>query len=1172
MFGNTANSGSTGFGTGGTGFGSNNNTSTGFGSNAGGSLFGNKTQPASTGFGNSNTGGGMFGNANTSAPFGGSSTSGGTGFGGGTTGFGSGATGQNPGTGGTPFQPVIENEGVGSSSKAHYQSIAFQEPYKNWSFQELRQQDYDQGRKFGNQNGQAGAFGAAPTFGGATNTTSNNAFGATGSSTGFGGGGFGTNQNNNSGFGNSNNNAFGTNTGGGLFGNNTSKPATPSLFGNATTSASTGGGLFGTSNNTTGGGFGNSNTGGAFGTANNNTSFGGNSGGFGNNTSNTGGGLFGNQPATSQPSTFGGGGLFGQQNQQSNQSAPFGGGFNTNNNNATQPKSLFGNATNNTNTGSSLFGNTQQTNQQANSSPFGNNNQQNNTGGLFGAAKPATGTGLFGNTSSNTGNQSGGLFGNNNDQASQPASTSLFGAAKPSLFGNTTASNTNTGGGGLFGNTQNNNTQQNNGGSLFGNTTQPQQNVGNSLFGNSQQQPFLQSQQPQQLTASIASANPYGHEQLFANLGTPQQAVGPLATPLSSSQKARRPVPIPAYKLNPAASTRLITPQKRSGYGFSYSTYGTPGSAYGSPSPYSGSLLSGGYGSRSLNKSLSVGNLRSSHNAEDSILNPNAFSPSQRSGRASGSMKRLQINRNLRTDLFGTNDSLDGARASPLKKAVSFDDEASNHQQSGGESSSALVRIDEDRDSATPTAEEMGFLRSSTSRSHTNGRSPAREMEQSTGKELATVPEDGSPDRPVPSREQQTIMAKALRDHEDMPLGAYWMSPKQNQLKKMSRQALAAMKNFTVGRIGAGQITFYKVDLSVVEIDAILGTIVVLGTRQATVYPDHDNKPKAGKGLNVPATVTMSNSWPRHQAGRVKIFDKKGPKFEKHVDRMRRLAGTEFVNYNADNGDWTFKVQHFSTYELNYDDGDSFEMLSPLPESFDQDQSPLSSKGRSNGPDEIEDVSMLTDGSGPGAEDTFHFKRSRGMPGLFDEDALETPDMMETVDDHSRGQCDFYPSQSQGSEMDSTNHAVPLGETNGFDASSEIGSFNGGFDGQMDMGSPRHSPTQAQSLKPKSILKASQQPRSIFGTPSKGKHLLDEDVWAEQLQRTLSPKKQDRQALRESQGFALRSQKTQDRPIERPLDKRPFATSMDIMDSLFGKSLSGNGAMKQPASDKGFKV
>jgi hypothetical protein len=58
------------------------------------------------------------------------------------------------GTGSVPFQPYIQKEP--NSYDSHYssfQSIVFQEPYWEFSLEELRWADYVQGRKFGNVSG-----------------------------------------------------------------------------------------------------------------------------------------------------------------------------------------------------------------------------------------------------------------------------------------------------------------------------------------------------------------------------------------------------------------------------------------------------------------------------------------------------------------------------------------------------------------------------------------------------------------------------------------------------------------------------------------------------------------------------------------------------------------------------------------------------------------------------------------------------------------------------------------------------------------------------------------------------------------------------------------------------------------------------------------------------------
>ncbi|KAI7556312.1 hypothetical protein KC346_g23512, partial [Hortaea werneckii] len=158
----------------------------------------------------------------------------------------------NNGTAAVPFNAFTEKEGNTATTNA-YQSITFQDPYKNKSFEELRTEDYAQGRRYGNSNGQAGSFGQSTGFGG---------FGATNASSSGGGGLFGGGQQNSTpaggsgfgGFGSSQpqqqqSNPFGSSaTGGGLFGNQ-NKPAGGGLFGNTASSGTTTGGFGSTAGN-----------------------------------------------------------------------------------------------------------------------------------------------------------------------------------------------------------------------------------------------------------------------------------------------------------------------------------------------------------------------------------------------------------------------------------------------------------------------------------------------------------------------------------------------------------------------------------------------------------------------------------------------------------------------------------------------------------------------------------------------------------------------------------------------------------------------------------------------------------------------------------------------------------------------------------------------------------
>ncbi|SMN21747.1 similar to Saccharomyces cerevisiae YMR047C NUP116 Subunit of the Nup82 subcomplex of the nuclear pore complex [Maudiozyma saulgeensis] len=458
----------------------------------------NTTANNATGFGSNNTANtGMFGpNTNTSA---------------GTTMFGNNSSGMNTnpllgnsinqassnnGTGIKPFTAYQEKDPVSNATNV-FQSITCMPEYRNYSFEELRYQDYQVGRKFSNSQ--------VPV----TNTTGMNSFGqnsvnstnTTTSSGGLFGGNTNANNNTTGGlFGQKPNAGFGANTSTGLFGNsnNNNSNAMNSPF-NSKPQGNTG--LFGQQNNNTTG-FGLQNNTSTFGQNNPNT-FGqqqtnsNNLFGMNNNPSTTTGGIFGqsNNNTFGQQNTTTSGGLYGQNNNQQ-QGGLFGnkptsvGLFGQNNNNT------FGNNNANTNT-AGMFGQNNNLNQgntsgtfgQANNnnSMFGNNNantgfggQQNNVnsfnqnqsaGGLFGNKSAG---GLFGQTN-NTSQQQGGLFG------SKPATGGLFGqnnAQQPQqggLFGQTGTQPAQVGG--PFG--QNNNQQQSSGG-LFGQNNNQQQG---GLFG-----------------------------------------------------------------------------------------------------------------------------------------------------------------------------------------------------------------------------------------------------------------------------------------------------------------------------------------------------------------------------------------------------------------------------------------------------------------------------------------------------------------------------------------------------------------------------------------------------------------------------------------------------------------------------------------------------------------
>jgi nuclear pore complex protein Nup98-Nup96 len=1019
----------------------------------------------------------------------------------------------------------------------------------------MRLADYAAGRRFGNGSGGTGTFGAS-NYGG-FGTGSNTGFGATNSNP------FGAASSSSTPFGNTQTSGLSS---GGLFGN---KP-TNSLFGPQSTSASTGS-LFGTSNTTTpgfgassGSGFGANNTsslfgnnqnqnqnkppGGLFGNTSSNTSTG---FGFGNNsnaTTNTnpfggsGGGLFGNNNTNNQNQ---GSSLFGQNQTQTQQKPLFGSTFGTNTTQSQPSSGLFSN-TGSANTGGGMFGNSNSATQSQGGSLFGGGSS-NQTSGVFGGNNNTTQKPLFGGSSTNTG---GGIFGNSqsqpatsnlfgnntNQQQSQPQQGSLFGGNNnttgPGLFGNSNANKP----GGMFGNST---TTNNPGSSFFGNSN----NNNGGVFGGSQSSQNTPQQQQGSLHASLLDGNPYGQSSIWTGLpsATPQNS-GPLATPLTASQRLKESQVKPPPSLR-FTGARYTTPPRRQGYGLTYSPSSSAGSTPGggslSTSMYGRAFTGGSFG-KVVGKSFSASNLRQQFSTDgESVLSPGAFAPGS-SRYSSGSIRRLTIDKNVKPDLFGrstqpalpapttardtpmTNgESTSTEQPNKLKKRVSFDKDTTGGETNGhlnGESR-ALVRTETDEQEAP--VEEPRFPRSSRRTTNSNGSSSAApEMEQVRGNELAVVPED---------RESDDVVSKMRLPTDAHPTpdpkpGDYWMKPSRAEISKMPREKLQNYKGYQVGRHGCGSVTFDgPVDLTTIPLDDVYDKLVDIELRSITVYPEASTKPPRGKGLNVPSTLRLENSWPRNRKTNAPSSATSGPLFEKHIKRLRNTTNTEFVDYDVQSGVWTFRVPHFTRYGLDYDDEDDVDEsgLSSLPETPVEPTPHFASSTASAM--EVDDVTP--EDSSP-EDDTFAFKQ-KIVPGGFNR---------QSVADYDQDQSflgDGFATAASGSEH---SHVSDQEESDGMNMAGSFPHNDGAA--EQDSESP---------MRP--AFMAGQQP---WGTP--GRPLIDLDGdWAEQLQRTISPRKQNREALREVQGKVLLDRSQQ--PAKRPQSstKNEFRTSIDVMNSLFGK-------------------
>lgn len=162
--------------------------------------------------------------------------------------------------------------------------------------------------------------------------------------------------------------------------------------------------------------------------------------------------------------------------------------------------------------------------------------------------------------------------------------------------------------------------------------------------------------------------------------------------------------------------------------------------------------------------------------------------------------------------------------------------------------------------------------------------------------------------------------------------GDYWIRPSISELKQRSFADLSRLENFTVGRVGYGEITFLEpVDLtSLNAIADIPGGVIEFDDRSCVVYVDETLKPPPGEGLNVPARISLEKCWVTDRATREFIKDSEHPRHKKHMRILQNKENTKFVSFDIETGIWIFEVPHFTRYGLDEsDDEDDSEAYHP---------------------------------------------------------------------------------------------------------------------------------------------------------------------------------------------------------------------------------------------------
>ena len=137
------------------------------------------------------------------------------------------------------------------------------------------------------------------------------------------------------------------------------------------------------------------------------------------------------------------------------------------------------------------------------------------------------------------------------------------------------------------------------------------------------------------------------------------------------------------------------------------------------------------------------------------------------------------------------------------------------------------------------------------------------------------------------------------------------------------------VSSFTIGRKGYGSI-FWDCDLDLTGLN--LDEIVHIRRKEVIVYPDDDDKPEVGHGLNLPAQVTLDQVWPIDSTTKEIVRDIERLQDMKYAERLESITikqGAVFKDYRPETGSWVFNVKHFSKYGLKDEEEDMITGSSP---------------------------------------------------------------------------------------------------------------------------------------------------------------------------------------------------------------------------------------------------
>ncbi|XP_052089696.1 nuclear pore complex protein Nup98-Nup96-like isoform X6 [Mytilus californianus] len=156
----------------------------------------------------------------------------------------------------------------------------------------------------------------------------------------------------------------------------------------------------------------------------------------------------------------------------------------------------------------------------------------------------------------------------------------------------------------------------------------------------------------------------------------------------------------------------------------------------------------------------------------------------------------------------------------------------------------------------------------------------------------------------------------------------YYTLPSMEELAEMvNENGDCFVDGFTIGREGYGSVYFPGV-VNVAGLN--LDEIVHIRRKEVIVYPDDDNKPDQGDGLNRKAEITLDCVWPVDKTTRKPIQDPerlKAMNYHEKIEGITARIGGRFTDYRPETGSWVFEVKHFTKYGMDESDEDDLSEL-----------------------------------------------------------------------------------------------------------------------------------------------------------------------------------------------------------------------------------------------------